>query len=97
VVLAHYEHIDAIPDNVNDWEPSLRKTVRGAERLATTLAGGRELVELFRTLATLRIDRSLLPSVADLQWRGPTPAFEEVSRQLRSPALAERAAAIAAT
>ncbi|HEX3459403.1 MAG TPA: 5'-3' exonuclease H3TH domain-containing protein [Acidimicrobiales bacterium] len=97
VVLAHYEHIDAIPDNVNDWEPSLRKTVRGADRLATTLAGQRELVELFRTLATLRIDRSLLPRVADLQWRGPTPAFEEVSRQLRSPALAERAAAIAAT
>ncbi|HEX3841104.1 MAG TPA: 5'-3' exonuclease H3TH domain-containing protein [Acidimicrobiales bacterium] len=97
VVLAHYEHIDAIPDNVNDWEPSLRKTVRGADRLAITLAGQRELVELFRTLATLRIDRSLLPQVADLQWHGPTPAFEEVSRQLRSPALAERAAAIAAT
>jgi 5'-3' exonuclease len=97
VVLAHYEHIDAIPDNVNDWEPSLRKTVRGADRLATTLAGQRELVELFRTLATLRIDRTLLAQVADLQWRGPTPAFEEVSRQLRSPALAERAAAIAAT
>jgi 5'-3' exonuclease len=95
VVLAHYEHIDAIPDNVNDWEPTLRKTVRGADRLATTLAGQRELVELFRTLATLRIDRSLLPQVADLEWRGPTPAFEEVSRQLRAPALAERAAAIA--
>jgi 5'-3' exonuclease len=97
VVLAHYEHIDAIPDDVKDWEPSLRNTVRGADRLATTLAGQRELVELFRTLATLRIDRSLLSQVDDLRWRGPTPAFEEVCRHLRSPALAERAAAIAAT
>ncbi|HWE69654.1 MAG TPA: 5'-3' exonuclease H3TH domain-containing protein [Acidimicrobiales bacterium] len=97
VVLAHYGHLDAIPDKVSDWDPSLRKTVRGADRLAATLAGQRELVELFRTLATLRIDRSLLPQVADLAWRGPTPAFEEVCRHLRSPSLAERAAAIVAT
>jgi 5'-3' exonuclease len=97
VVLAHYGHLDAIPDKISDWDPSLRKTVRGADRLATTLAGQRELVELFRTLATLRIDRSLLPQVADLAWRGPTPAFEEVCRHLRSPSLAERAAAIAAS
>ena len=97
VVLAHYGHLDAIPDKVSDWDPSLRKTVRGADRLATTLAGQRDLVELFRNLATLRIDRSLLPQVADLEWRGPTPAFDEVSRRLRSPALAERAAAIVAS
>jgi len=97
VVLAHYGHLDAIPDKVSDWDPSLRKTVRGADRLATTLAGQRDLVELFRNLATLRIDRSLLPQVADLEWRGPTPAFDEVSRHLRSPSLAERAAAIVAS
>src|SRR5258708_30286761 len=47
------------PDDVNQWDPSVRKAVRGAERLATTLAGERALVELFRTLATLRIDRDL--------------------------------------
>ena len=97
VVLAHYQHLDAIPDDVGSWEPSVRKTVRGAERLATTLAGERPLVELFRTLATLRIDPSLLPEVADLEWHGPTPAFEEVSHHLRSPGLAERAAAIVTT
>lgn len=97
VVLAHYRHLDAIPDKVSDWDPSLRQTVRGADRLATTLAGQRDLVELFRDLATLRVDRSLLPQVADLEWRGPTPAFDEVARSLRSPSLAERAAAIAAT
>jgi 5'-3' exonuclease len=92
LVLAHYEHIDAIPDQANDWEPSVRKSVRGADKLAATLADQRDLAELFRTLATLRIDRALLPEVADLQWRGPTPAFEAVCRHLRAPALAERAA-----
>jgi 5'-3' exonuclease len=94
VVLAHYEHIGAIPDDVDDWDPALRKSVRGAQKLAATLAAEREQAQLFHTLATLRIDRSLVAEVADLRWSGPTPAFEAVCRHLRSPALAERAAAI---
>jgi 5'-3' exonuclease len=97
LVLAHYEHLDAIPDDVARWDPSVRKAVRGADRLAATLAGERDLVELFRTLATLRIDPTLLPHVADLEWRGPTPAFEDTCRRLRAPALAKRAAALATT
>jgi 5'-3' exonuclease len=94
LALAHYQHLDAIPDDVEDWEPSVRKAVRGADGLAATLARERDLVELFRTLATLRIDRSLLPAVGDLEWHGPTPAFEDTCRLLRSPALAKRAAAV---
>jgi 5'-3' exonuclease len=97
VVLAHYESLDAIPDDVERWEPSVRKAVRGADRLATTLTQERDLVGLFRDLATLRIDRGLLPHVADLEWHGPTPAFDDVCRRLRSPALAKRAAALVAS
>jgi 5'-3' exonuclease len=93
-VLTHYQHLDSIPDDVGHWEPAVRKAVRGADRLAATLAHERPLVELFRTLATLRVERSLLPDVDDLQWHGPTPAFEDVCRRLRSPALGERAAGI---
>jgi 5'-3' exonuclease len=94
LVLAHYEHLDAIPDDVERWDPWVRKAVRGADRLATTLTQERDLVGLFRDLATLRIDRDLLPDVAGLEWQGPTPAFEDVCRRLRSPALAKRAAAL---
>jgi 5'-3' exonuclease len=94
LVLAHYENLDAIPDDVERWDPSVRKAVRGADRLATTLTDERDLVGLFRDLATLRIDRDLLPDVASLEWHGPNPAFEEVCRRLRSPALAKRAAAL---
>jgi 5'-3' exonuclease len=97
LVLAHYESLDAIPDDVERWEPSVRKAVRGADRLATTLSDERDLVGLFRDLATLRIDRGLLPDVAGLEWQGPTPAFEDVCRRLRAPALAKRAAALVAT
>jgi 5'-3' exonuclease len=95
VVLAHYGHIPAIPDSAADWEPSVVRSVRGAGALAARLAAERPAAMLFLDLATLRVDRSLLPAVDDLTWRGPTPAFVDVCRRLRDPALAERAASLA--
>ncbi|HEX4216772.1 MAG TPA: 5'-3' exonuclease H3TH domain-containing protein [Acidimicrobiales bacterium] len=95
LALAHYGHLDAIPDEVGDWDPDLCKALRGAPKLAATLAAEREHAELFLSLATLRTDRSLLPDVAALAWPGPTPAFEEICRHMRAPQLAERAAALA--
>ncbi len=95
VVLAHYVHLDSIPDEAGQWDPAVRKAVRGAERLAATLRDERDLVELFRVLATLRIERSLLAKVADLEWHGPTPAFDDTCHRLRAPAFAARAAALA--
>jgi 5'-3' exonuclease len=94
LVLAHYEHLDSIPDDVERWEPSVRKAVRGADRLAATLASERDRAELFCTLATLRIDRALLTDVSELEWHGPTPSFEDTCRLLRAPALLKRAAAV---
>jgi 5'-3' exonuclease len=97
VVLAHYGHLESIPDDVKDWEPFVRKGVRGADRLAATLAAERPLVDLFRTLATLRIDREIFIDVADLEWHGPKPAFEETCGHFRSPALLDRVEAIVAS
>jgi 5'-3' exonuclease len=94
VVLAHYGHIAAIPDRAADWEPRVVRSVRGAATLAARLAEERATAMLFRDLATLRVDRSLLATVDDLSWRGPTPAFAEVCRNLRDPGLADRAAAL---
>src|ERR1700728_1211354 len=34
VVLAHYGHLHSIPDDVAQWDPSVRRAVRGADRLA---------------------------------------------------------------
>ena len=95
VVLAHYRHIPDIPDTAADWEPRVIRSVRGAATLAARLAEERDTAMLFRDLATLRVDRSLLGAVDDLAWRGPGPAFAEICRNLRDPALAERAAALA--
>jgi 5'-3' exonuclease len=94
VVLAHYGHIPDIPDRAADWDPLVVRTVRGAATVAARLADEREKAMLFRDLATLRVDRTLLGSVGDLAWKGPTPAFAEICRHLRDPALADRAAGL---
>lgn len=95
VVLAHYGNFDDVPDAVADWDPEVRSALRGAAKLAERLAGERDRAELFRDLATLRLDPTLLDAVGSLHWRGPTEDFEAVCRHFRDPALAERAAALA--
>lgn len=94
-VLAHYGTLDDVPDDAADWDETVRRAVRGAERLAGTLARDRHLAELFCDLATLRVDQTLLKDVASLRWQGPTTEFEEIWRKFRDPSLAKRAAALA--
>jgi 5'-3' exonuclease len=94
VVLAHYGTFDEVPDSAAEWDPDVRRAVRGAAKLAQRLAGEREQAELFRVLATLRLDPTVLDGVASLEWRGPTAAFPSVCRHFRDPAMAERAEAI---
>ena len=91
-VLAAHGHLGDIPDAPGQW----RVTVRGAPKLAAVLAQGREAAELFLDLATLRIDPSLLGSVAELEWRGPTDAFPVLATRMGVPQMADRARAIAA-
>ena len=92
-VLARWNHIEDIPADAADWDVS----VRAAAKLATTLREGRDDARLFKELATLRIDRSLLGQVDDLCWRGPTDDFAEVSADLDAPGIARRAEALAAS
>jgi 5'-3' exonuclease len=94
VVLARYGHLEAIPDAAADWDPELTGLVRNARGLATRLASEREAAMLFRVLATLRVDRTLLGSVDELRWQGATPRFEETCRYLRDGSLAARVAAL---
>ena len=90
-VLTAHGHLADIPDAPGQWQV----TVRGAPKLAAVLALGREAAALFLDLATLRVDRSLLGSVAELEWRGPTAGFPTLAATLGAPQLAARAAALA--
>ena len=65
-VLAHYGHVDAIPDDASKW----KVPIRGAAALAESLRNHRIEVALYRTLATLREDAPLPESLEDLQWHG---------------------------
>jgi 5'-3' exonuclease len=96
-VLSHYSSIEAIPGRAEDWDPPVRSSVRSAARLATDLAAAMDAALLFRTLATLRIDRDLLESVDALGWTGPQPDFEVISAELGAPNLWNRAQRLAAS
>jgi 5'-3' exonuclease len=72
-VLAVYEKLEAIPDDVKTW----RVKPRGADALAGSLASNRPASLLYRTLATLRTDVPLPERLDDLTWRGADRALLE--------------------
>jgi len=89
-VLTRYEHVEGIPGDAGAWDVP----VRGAQKLATTLAEQRDLAMLFRGLATLRTDAAV-GAVDDWRWRGATPSFPEWAERLGAPGMAQRARRLA--
>ena len=70
-VLAKFKHLDLIPNDWRTWGVNVR-----AAALSITLEKDRALAMLFRDLATLRTNIPVFDSVEDLEWKGPTPAFD---------------------
>ncbi|MEX2110129.1 MAG: 5'-3' exonuclease H3TH domain-containing protein [Gemmatimonadaceae bacterium] len=54
------------------------------------LGAERDNAILFKRLATLRTDAPLFTDVDQLEWTGPTPAFEEWATRIADPRLLER-------
>jgi 5'-3' exonuclease len=79
-VLAKFGHLESIPADWHMW--SVNATRPGA--LSQTLERERDRALLFRDLATLREDIPLFDSVDDLQWRGPTPAFQPLAARFEA-------------
>ncbi len=91
-VLARWGTIERVPQDFHDWEV----TVRSAATLSANLREHYDDALLFKDLATLRVDRSLLRSVDDLRWRGPTVDFPAVCAVLDTPGLVRQAETLAA-
>jgi len=91
-VLARYRHLEHIPKRAAEWDVS----VRGAARLAATLAEQHDRALLFRKLATLRADAPINADVDALRWTGPHAEFAVWSQRLGSAQLHERASMLAA-
>src|SRR5438105_1405269 len=67
-VLRRYPHLEDIPQRFERWEVRVGRPTG----LATTLQEHWKEALLFRDIATLRIDRSLVSGPEELEWRGPT-------------------------
>ena len=69
VVLAHYGHLEKIPDNPAKWQVNSISPGRAAS-LAESLVQRREEARLYKQLATIREDAPLKEKLADLKWQG---------------------------
>jgi hypothetical protein len=87
-VLAKFEHIDAIPPSVLDWQVD----IRNASRLAATLADHGPEAALYRTLATLKRDSAIATAtLGELEWRGvPRDKFVALCEELGFDTVRER-------
>lgn len=86
-VLTRYGHLEAIPDDAADWDV----TVRGAARLAQTLAERRDVALLYRDLARLDLDVDLPQTLDDLAFRGvPRERFLAACDELDATTLRDR-------
>jgi 5'-3' exonuclease len=65
-VLGRFPRLEMIPPSPADWGVA----VRGAEKLAATLAAGMDDALLFRELTTLRLDVPINETLEDLEWNG---------------------------
>ena len=87
LLLREFGHLEGIPGDASRWPAS----IRGAARLAATLAAERKTAELYRTLATLVRDVPLGETLADLEWRGaPREAFDRWCESAGAQDLRER-------
>jgi len=77
-VLERYETIEAIPPSASGWDVK----VRGADKLAATLASRRDEAQLYKKLATLRTDVPLRESLGELEWRGARPELRDFCRRI---------------
>ena len=77
-LLAQFQHIEDIPDDITQWNISAGR----ARRLAENLAAQSEQALLYRRLTTLRSDVPLNERVDDLEWRGARPELRQLCAEL---------------
>ena len=86
LTLSQYPHLEDIPKDWRQWDPSIRK----ARVLSESLFNSWNDALLFRTLATLRLDVPVFETVEELWWKGPRPNFEEHCRRMKATDLLRR-------
>lgn len=85
-LLFKFQHIEEIPEEIEQWGMSAGR----ARRLAGNLADQREEAFLYRRLTTLRTDVPLEEGLDDLEWRGAREGFRQFCAKLGANDLADR-------
>jgi 5'-3' exonuclease len=91
LTFSRYPHLEDIPRNWQEWDPS----IRSARRLSESLFIAWSDALLFRTLATLRLDAPVSCPVDALRWTGPQVSFEKLCQRMNAPELFSRAVSAA--
>ncbi|HET9343524.1 MAG TPA: 5'-3' exonuclease H3TH domain-containing protein [Candidatus Eremiobacteraceae bacterium] len=89
--LSRYVHLEAIPKDWRQWDPSIAR----ARALSESLTKSWDDALLFRELATLRTDVPVFDSIDELRWGGPKAEFKTMTERLKAPEMLERARRIA--
>ena len=85
-LLSKYQHIEAIPDDISQWDMSAGR----ARRLAENLATNREQAWLYRRLTTLRTDVPIAEGVNDLEWLGAREELRKLCADLGANDIPDR-------
>ena len=80
-VLAHYIHMESIPDDAGKWQVEGMGAGRAAS-LAESLSQRRDEALLFKQLSTVREDVPLAEKLADLKWQGADPRLRALCSEL---------------
>ena len=89
VILAHYKHMESIPNDPAKWKVSAISPGR-AVSLAESLSQRREEARLYKQLATVRKDVPLEEKLNDLKWQGAYPRLKKFCAELGDERIPER-------
>ena len=88
-VLAHFEHLESIPNDASKWKLKTITPGRAAS-LAESLKEHREEALLYRKLATLREDVPMKEKLSDLKWQGAYDELKKICHKLGDERIPER-------
>ena len=77
-LLAHYHHIENIPNDHMEWAMQ----VRSSQKLSETLNTDYELALLFKLIATIDYEAPTFETVNELKWNGPKDNYENILKRL---------------
>jgi len=85
-LLAHYHHIENIPNDHVEWAMQ----VRSSQKLSEALNNDYELALLFKLIATIDYDAPTFETVDELKWNGPKDNHENILKSIDGDRILQR-------